>query len=67
LELGGKGFLLGDGTLTYGHEKILEAYYAARLRRGVSASIDLQYIANPGYNRDRGPVVIPGLRLHIEF
>ncbi len=67
LELGGKGFLLGDGTLTYGQEKILEAYYAARLRRGVSASIDLQYIANPGYNRDRGPVVIPGLRLHIEF
>jgi len=29
--------------------------------------MDLQHINNPGYNRDRGPVVVPGLRLHVEF
>jgi hypothetical protein len=29
--------------------------------------MDLQHIDNPGYNRDRGPVVVPGLRLHVEF
>jgi len=67
LQLGGKGFLLGDGTLTYGSEKIVEAYYTARIARGVFVSADLQHIISPGYNRDRGPVFVPGLRLHLEF
>jgi high affinity Mn2+ porin len=67
LELGGKGFLLGDGTLNYGREEIVESYYTARLTRGVFASLDLQRIAHPGYNRDRGPVLVPSLRLHLEF
>ena len=67
LQLGGRGFLLGDGALTYRKEKILESYYTAHLVRGVSVSIDFQYIANPGYNHDRGPVVVPGLRLHLDF
>lgn len=67
LQLGGLGFLLGDGNLTYGHEKIIEGYYTARIVRGVYAAVDLQYITNPGYNRDRGPAFVPGLRLHFEF
>jgi high affinity Mn2+ porin len=67
LQLGGKGFLLGDGTLTYGREKTIEGYYTARLTRGVFASVDLQHITNPGYNKDRGPVFVPSLRLHLEF
>jgi high affinity Mn2+ porin len=67
LRLGGQGFLLGDGALTYGRETIFEGYYTAHLWRGVFASADLQYITNPGYNRDRGPVIVPGLRLHVEF
>jgi hypothetical protein len=24
-------------------------------------------VNNPGYNRDRGPVLVPTLRLHMEF
>ena len=32
-----------------------------------SLSFDLQYMVNPGYNRDRGPVIVPGFRLHLEF
>ena len=67
LALGGLGFLLGDGNLTYGHEKIFEGFYTAHLWRGFFASFDLQHINNPGYNKARGPVTVPGLRLHVEF
>lgn len=67
LALGGLGFLLGDGRLTYGRENILESYYTLHLWRGISTGPDLQYIVNPGYNRDRGPVIVPGLRLHVDF
>jgi carbohydrate-selective porin OprB len=67
LALGGLGFLLGDGTLRYGREDILETYYTAHLWRGVSASGGLQYIDHPGYNRDRGPVLVGMLRLHVDF
>lgn len=67
LALGGLGFLLGDGRLTYGREKILESYYNAHLWRGVYFAALLQYIANPGYNRDRGPAIVPGTRLHVDF
>ncbi len=67
LQHGGLGFLLGDGTLSYGRETILETYYNAHLWKGVFAGFDLQHVNNPGYNRDRGPVLAPGLRLHLEF
>jgi carbohydrate-selective porin OprB len=67
LALGGQGFLLGDGTLRYGREDILETYYTAHLWRGLSASGGLQYIDHPGYNQDRGPVLVEMLRLHVDF
>ena len=63
LALGGKGFLLGDGALTYGRERIFEGYYTSHLWRGLFASFDLQHVTNPGYNQDRGPVWVPSLRL----
>jgi high affinity Mn2+ porin len=64
---GGYGFLLGDGGLAYGRENIVETYYTAHLWRGLYVGPDLQHINNPGYNRDRGPVLFPGFRLHLEF
>ena len=69
LGLGGLGFDLGDGALSYGPEKIMECYYNFPLpiHRGFFAALDLQYVNNPGYNRDRGPVIIPGLRIHVEI
>ncbi len=67
LKLGGQGFLLGDGNLTYGRENIFEAYYTAHLWRGFFGSFDLQSVHNPGYNRDRGPILVPGLRLHLDL
>ena len=67
LALGGLGFLLGDGALTYGPEKIFEGFYTAHLWRGFFVSFDLQHINNPGYNQARGPVTVPGLRFHTDF
>lgn len=64
---GGSGFLLGDGALNYGREKILETYYTAHIWRGIYIAPALQHINNPGYNRDRGPVLVPSFRLHLEF
>jgi len=69
LGLGGLGFELSDGALNYGPEKIMECYYnfPIPVHAGFFGALDLQYIDNPGYNRDRGPVVVPGLRLHVEL
>jgi high affinity Mn2+ porin len=74
LEAGGSGFLLGDGRLNYTHEEIFETYYRAQwsFSRGAEAvrvqlSPDFQYIRNPGYNQDRGPVRFYALRLHLEY
>jgi len=64
---GGSGFLLGDGKLNYGREKILEAFYTAHVWRGIYIAPGVQHINNPGYNRDRGPVIVPSLRAHVEF
>lgn len=64
---GGLGFLLGDGNLNYGRESILETYYTIHAWRGIYVGPGLQHINNPGYNRDRGPVLVPAFRAHIEF
>ena len=64
---GGLGFLLGDGRLNYGRENIIETYYTAHVWRGIYVAPGVQHINNPGYNRDRGPVTVPSLRLHVEF
>ncbi|MBZ5501476.1 MAG: carbohydrate porin [Acidobacteriia bacterium] len=67
LALGGLGFLLGDGALAYGPEKIFEGFYTAHLWRGFFASFDLQHVNNPGYNQARGPVVVPAVRFHADL
>ena len=64
---GGLGFLLGDGKLNYGRENILETYYTVHVWRGIYLAPGLQHINNPGYNHDRGPVLVPSFRAHIEF
>jgi high affinity Mn2+ porin len=67
LALGGLGFLLGDGGLSYGPEKIVEGFYTAHLWRGFFASFDIQHINNPGYNMARGPVTVGAVRFHADF
>ncbi len=74
LAAGGSGFLLDDGRLDYGHEKILETYYRAQLFETagrfpvrLQVSPDFQFISDPGFNRDRGPARFYALRVHLEY
>jgi high affinity Mn2+ porin len=64
---GGTGILAGDGNLNYGWEKIIETYYDFKIWKSVHAAVDYQFIDNPAYNRDRGPVSVFAGRLHWEF
>ena len=65
---GGLGILIGDGRLPhYARENILEAYYSFALINGVALTADYQFVANPAYNSDRGPISVLGLRFHGQF
>jgi high affinity Mn2+ porin len=67
LNAGGLGILVGDGQLPHpGTEKIVEAFYSVPIGPWL-ATLDYQFIAEPGYNRDRGPVSIIATRLHAQF
>ncbi|HYL54798.1 MAG TPA: carbohydrate porin [Gemmatimonadales bacterium] len=67
LAAGGQGFLLGDGRLRYGPEGIFETYYRAQFGPYVEVGPDVQWIHNPGYNRDRGPAAVASLRLNVRY
>jgi high affinity Mn2+ porin len=59
LNAGGLGILIGDGpgSLTHpGLEKIIEAYYSYAVSSAVKVTFDYQFIDNPAYNTERGPV-----------
>ncbi|HTN16034.1 MAG TPA: carbohydrate porin, partial [Chitinophagaceae bacterium] len=59
------GFMLGDGRLNYGLEKLAEAYYQAALTQNLFVTGAYQILDNPGYNKDRkGPVNIFSIRVH---
>jgi len=64
---GGLGILVGDGRLPHPRpEQILETYYDWALLPQLHASIDYQYIRNPAYNGDRGPVSVFAIRMHTQ-
>ena len=67
LAMGGLGFILGDGGLSYAREDILESYYNAHTWRGLFTAFDMQLIAHPGYNEARGPVAMFSVRTHVDF
>jgi carbohydrate-selective porin OprB len=67
LKAGGTDMLDGDGNLNYGTERALETYYDFQIWKTIHATADYQFVANPAFNRDRGPVSIFGARLHWEF
>jgi len=64
---GGLGILIGDGALNYRPEKILETYYSYSLNTWSALTFDYQFVADPAYNADRGPVHIFAGRYHAEF
>ena len=53
--------------MNYGLEEILETYYDFQLCQYAHAALDFQFINNPAFNQDRGPVCVFGARLHWEF
>jgi high affinity Mn2+ porin len=68
LAAGGYGFIIGDGKLNYSHELIAELYYKVNAyQKKLWLTPDYQFIANPAYNKDRGPVNVFSLRAHVEF
>jgi len=68
LNTGGYGFMIGDGKLPdYSRENILEFFYQVKLFEFVFATIDYQFVSNPAYNPDRGPVSLFAARVHINF
>ena len=63
----GLGILVGDGRLPHPDaEKIIEMYYSVPLFAW-QLTLDYQFVVNPAYNRDRGPVSVIGTRLHTQF
>ena len=68
LNAGGLGILIGDGKLpNSGPEEIMELFYSYALCKGINLTPDYQFVNNPAYNRDRGPVNFLGVRLHAQF
>jgi high affinity Mn2+ porin len=67
LAAGGLDFIIGDGRLNYAPEEILETYYNLELSKSATFTGDFQFVNNPAYNEDRGPVAIASLRVHFEF
>ena len=69
LAAGGNGFFVGDGRLNYRPESIVEGYYSIGLGflQRSAISLGAQFIRNPAYNADRGPVRAFSVRLHTEF
>ena len=67
LQAGGTDIVDGDGRLTYGNEKVMEAYYNLQIWKAVHATVDYEFLDDPSFNRDRGSVSVFGVRLHWEF
>jgi high affinity Mn2+ porin len=65
---GGLGILIGDGMLPHpGPEQVVETYYSYALSTSTHLTADYQFIVNPGYNEDRGPVNVFSGRIHWQF
>jgi high affinity Mn2+ porin len=67
LKAGGVGIVIGDGSLTYAPEGIIETYYNYSIFKSLSTTFDYQFVDNPAYNQDRGPVHIFAVRAHVAF
>jgi high affinity Mn2+ porin len=67
LAAGGLGILVGDGQLPHaGTESIVESYY--RFPMGPwQLTADYQFIVNPAFNAERGPVSVLSLRIRRQF
>jgi high affinity Mn2+ porin len=67
LGLGGIDGFIGDGGIHQGAEQVVDIYYKMQAYQSLWFSADYQHLMNPGYNTDRGPVDVYGVRAHFEF
>jgi high affinity Mn2+ porin len=68
LAAGGYGFIIGDGKLNYAPELIAELDYKINaFQKKFWLTPGYQFILNPAYNKDRGPVNVFSIRAHVEF
>ena len=67
LNAGLYGFIIGDGKLNYGAEAITEIFYQVKITPTLYTTFNYQYVQNPAYNKDRGPVHVFAIRCHLAF
>lgn len=68
LRLGGIDGFVGDGTIRAAAESSFEVFYSVYIPKSwMWVTGDYQHVTNPGFNADRGPVNLFGLRIHGEF
>jgi hypothetical protein len=65
--MGGIDQFIGDGKINYSPEQVLDIFYKLNVYKTAWLTFDWQHISNPGFNADRGPVEVYGLRAHFEF
>ena len=62
-------FFIGDGYRNFrsAPEQILETFYSINFAKNNWITLDWQFLQNPAYNAERGPVNVFGVRYHGEF
>ncbi|MGO9361656.1 MAG: carbohydrate porin [Xanthobacteraceae bacterium] len=68
LNAGGNDLEAWDGALPHAApEKIFETYYNYQMTASVNLNFDYQYVANPAFNTERGPIHLFGAKIHWQF
>jgi hypothetical protein len=67
LAMGGVDGFIGDGAIHQAAEGVAEAFYSVNMLRALWFTGDYQFLWNPAFNADRGPVHVFGVRAHAEF
>ena len=70
LNQGGLGIIIGDGPGNLPHpglEKVIETYYSYALSASTKLTFNYQFIENPAYNTDKGPVNLFAGRFRWQF
>lgn len=67
LQAGGLSYFIGDGSIRYRPETIIETFYSLGLGKHAWLTGGYQHIRNPAYNAARGPIDVFAFRVHAEY
>jgi hypothetical protein len=67
LGMGGIDGFIGDGAIRQASEHAVDVFYSFNIWNPIWITADYQFIANPAYNADRGPLNVYSARFHAEF